>query len=106
MPQEDVRQFVRHDAGDFALACRRVEHAAMDEHRPAGQREGVDLLQVDWRERVFVDRLLQLRWRGSHEAVTEHCEIAGDRLVLDDWVFLADFSGGLLARASTSSSGV
>jgi hypothetical protein len=67
----------------------------MDEHRPAGQREGVDFLQVDRRERVLVDRLLQLRRRRSHEAVAEHREIAGNRLVLDDWVLLADFSGGL-----------
>ena len=45
--QRDVRNLVRHDAGDFAFGLRRFDHAAMEEHRPAGQRKRVDLLLVD-----------------------------------------------------------
>ncbi len=58
MPQQHVRQLVRHDAGDLAFSCSGVEHAAVHEHRTAGQREGIDLFQVHRRERVLVDRLL------------------------------------------------
>ena len=36
MPQQHVRQLVRHDADDLAFGCRGVEHAAVDEHRPPG----------------------------------------------------------------------
>ena len=50
--QEDMAQLVRHHADDFSFARRRFEHAAVDEHRPAGQCERVDLFEVHRRERV------------------------------------------------------
>ena len=90
-------ELVRHDADHFALGRRRIEHAAVDEHRSARQREGVDLLQVHRRERILVDRLLELGRRHSHQAIAERRQIARDPLVLDDRVLLADFGGGLAA---------
>ena len=35
VPQQHVAQLVRHDADDFSFAARRLEHAAVDEHRSA-----------------------------------------------------------------------
>ena len=55
--KQDVRQLVRHDADDLAFGRGRVEHAAVDEHRSARQRERIDLFQVDRRERILVDRI-------------------------------------------------
>ena len=71
--------------------CRRLEHAAVDEHRSARQREGVDLLQVHRRERVLEHRLVQLRRRRRDEPLPEPIEIAGERRVVDDRVLLAHF---------------
>ncbi len=36
VPQHDVTQLVGQDAGHFALGARGLDHAAVDEHRPAG----------------------------------------------------------------------
>lgn len=44
MSKQHVRQLVRHDADDFSFGGG-VEHAAVDEHRPAGERKGIDLFQ-------------------------------------------------------------
>ena len=52
VPQHDVRELVRHDAGDLAFRLRRLNHAAVQEHRPARQREGVDVAEIDDVERV------------------------------------------------------
>ena len=71
VPQQHVRQLVRHHADDFAFRRRRVEHAAVDEHRAARQRERVDLFQVHRRERILVDRLLELRRRRRDESIAE-----------------------------------
>jgi hypothetical protein len=62
MTKQDVRQLVRHHADDLGFRRRRVEHAAVHEHRPAGQRKGIDLFEVHRRERILVDRLLEF-WR-------------------------------------------
>ena len=77
--QQDVRQLVRHHASDFAFRRRRVEHAPLNEHRPARERERVDLLQVHRRERVPIHRLVQFRRRRSHQSIAERREISGDR---------------------------
>ncbi len=71
VPQQHVRQLVRHHADDLAFGRGRVEHAAVHEHRPARQRKRVDLLQVHRRERILVDRLLELRRRTRHEPIAE-----------------------------------
>ena len=58
--QDHVAQLVRHDAGHFIVGARRLQHAAVEEHRAARQREGVDLSQVDDVERVSERRLLEV----------------------------------------------
>ena len=47
VPQRDVADLVGHDARGFAFGLGRLDHAAVDEHRSAGQREGVDVAHVD-----------------------------------------------------------
>ena len=49
--QEHMAQLVGHYADDLAFTRRRLEHAAVDEHRPARKRKGVDFLEVHRRER-------------------------------------------------------
>ena len=58
--QDHVRQLVRHDPGNFPFRARRLNHAAIQEHRPAGQGERVDLTQVHDLERVPELRLTEL----------------------------------------------
>ena len=89
---------MRHHARDFRFFGRRVEHAALHEHRSARQRERVDVFQVHRRERVLVDRLLQFRRRRGDEAVANLREVLRDVLVLDDGVLLADFRRGFLSE--------
>ena len=49
--QQDVGQLVGHHANHLAFRGGRGEHAPLHEHRPARERERVDLLQVHRRER-------------------------------------------------------
>jgi hypothetical protein len=63
MAQRDVRHFVRHHSGDFTLALRGFHHAAIEEHRAARQREGVDVFLVHDVKRVLELRVLEL---GRH----------------------------------------
>ena len=44
--QDDVREFVRHHAGNLVVGARRLEHPPIEEHRAARQRKRVDLAQV------------------------------------------------------------
>src|SRR5205085_1943788 len=57
VPECDVADLVGHHPRDLAFTVRRLEHAAVDEHRSAGQREGVDLADVDPFERVLEFRM-------------------------------------------------
>ncbi len=95
MAEQHVAQLVRHDADDFALALRCLEHAAVDEHRAAGQREGVDLFQVHRRERIFEHGVVQFGRRRCYQPLAQAIEIAGERRVRDDRVLLAYFRGRL-----------
>ena len=63
--QQHVTELVRHHAGDLAVGVRRFDHPAVDEHRPAGQREGVDLLHVHHLERVLELRMPQFAGESS-----------------------------------------
>src|SRR6185436_16831890 len=75
MAQQNVGQLVGHDSYDLALGCRRVEHAAVHEHRSAGKSKSVDFLQVHWRERVLVDWLLEFGRGSRHEPVAQLREV-------------------------------
>ena len=88
VPQRDVAELVRHDAGDLAFGLRRLDHAAIDEHRSAGQRERVDLADVDDLERVAEPRVL-LDPAGSRDQpppdvlhVRRHLIVPHDRQLL------------------------
>jgi hypothetical protein len=93
MAKQHVRQFVRHHPGNLALGSSRLEHAAMDEHRPARERECVDLFQVHRRERVLVHGFFQLGGSSGDQSIAELGEIPRDSFVLDDRVLPLDLSG-------------
>jgi hypothetical protein len=73
--QDDVADFVGHDAGYFAFRLGRLDHAAIDEHRSAGQRKGVDIANIDGFEAVFELGLLQLRWDGVDQPAAQFFHI-------------------------------
>ena len=58
--QQDMAQFVSHHSHYLALAVRRFDHAAIDEHRPARQRKRVDFADVHRFERVPELGMLEL----------------------------------------------
>ena len=64
-----VADLVGHHAGDFAFVLGRFEHAAVDEHRAARQRERVDLANVHHLEGVVelrvAERLREWRRRAG-----------------------------------------
>ncbi len=76
--QQHVRELVRHYAGNFALGRRRFDHPAVDEHRPAGQRERVDVLEIHRGERVLERRVVQLARRGLNQPIAKALEIAAE----------------------------
>jgi hypothetical protein len=98
MPKQHVGELVGHHAGHFRFRGRRLEHAAVDEHRPARQRERVDLFQIHRRERVLVDRVLEFGRGPCDEPVSEDRKIAGDACILDDRVLPADLGRGFAAE--------
>jgi hypothetical protein len=93
MPQQHVRQLVRHHADHFAFRRRRLEHAAVDEHRSAGQRESVDLFQIQRRERILVTLVIQLRRRRCNQAVAHRRQVLRDALVANHRILLANLGG-------------
>jgi hypothetical protein len=95
---------VSHHARDFRFFGRRVEHAALHEHRSVRQRERVDVFQIHRRERVLVDRLLQFRRRRGDEAVANLREVLRDVLVVDDGVLLAELATRLPFRTARPAS--
>jgi hypothetical protein len=98
MTKQDVRQLVRHHADDLGFRRRRVEHAALHEHRPARQRKGIDLLEVHRRERILVDRLVEFRRCGRDQAISQRGQIARDLPVLDDRIPLPNLCCGFAAE--------
>ena len=60
VPENHVAQLVRHDACHFCVGARRFDHPAVEKHRPARQREGVDLFEIDDVEAVTELGLLQV----------------------------------------------
>ena len=60
VPKNDVTELVRHHARDFTLRCRRLDHAAVDEHRSARERKGIDFAHIDCLEGVLEFRVAQI----------------------------------------------
>ena len=79
MTEDDVAQLVRHHPRDFAVGVRRLDHAAVDEHRTAWQREGVDLFDVHDFERVLKLGMPQIGRDDRHQPVSdvldERCDV-------------------------------
>ena len=73
---------VRHDARHFAFGLGRLEHAAVEEHRPARQRERVDLLEVDDLEAVAERRLAELGRNVVDQLLAEPLDEVFDPLVV------------------------
>ncbi len=61
MAQGHVGHLVGQHAGQLRFASRRLEQAAVYVHRPAGEREGVDLGGVHRLDRVGIARARSLR---------------------------------------------
>jgi hypothetical protein len=98
MPQDDVAQLVRHDAGDFIIRAGRLEHAAVQKHRAAGQREGVDLPKVDDIKGVSKRRLLQSPRNVSDESTPDPFDERVGRPIVQHWQLLADFGRRLAPK--------
>ena len=94
MPEEHVTQLVSHHADNFTFSGRRFEHAAVDEHRAARQRERVDLLEIHRRKRVFEHRIVQVRRRRGDEPLAQPIEVTRERRVGDDRILLPYFGRG------------
>ena len=75
VPQRDVGDLVRHDAGDFAFRLGRLDHASIEEHRAARQREGVDVLLVHDVERIAELGVAELRRNRRDEPPTDVLDI-------------------------------
>ena len=76
--ERDVRDLVRHDARDLAFVPRRFDHSAIEEHRPAGQRERVDLGLVDDLEAVAELGVLELTRNRLDEVASDPLHITVD----------------------------
>ena len=98
VPQHDVTQLVSHHAGDFAFGVRGFDHPAVDEHRSAWQREGVDLADVHDLERVPELRVLELGWHRGDEPVAEGLDVRRHLVVAQDGQLPLRFRGGLEAQ--------
>jgi hypothetical protein len=89
-----VAQLMCHDARHFIVSAGRLEHAAVEEHRAAGQRERVDLPQVHDIERVSKRRLLQPRGNGGHEPAADLFDECVGGPIVQQRQLLTDFGGG------------
>jgi hypothetical protein len=86
--QRDVRHLVRHHARDLAFRLGRFDHAAVEKHRTARQREGIDVLLIDDIERVCELRVLELRWHRLSEPPSDPLDVVVDPLVVQHRQFL------------------
>src|SRR5687768_9993828 len=85
-----MRELVRDHPGDLAVISRRVEHAAIHEDGPPGERKGIDLPAIDDVKRVSEPRLLQSagdrcdQTRADLLDIVLRPSIAGDRQLLPE----------------------
>ena len=68
MTLRDVRDFVRHHAGEFAFVFRFQHQAGIDADEAAGQREGVDAGVAHREEAEALARRHELRSTGDSPA--------------------------------------
>ena len=89
VPKNDVTELVRHHAGDFTLGGRRFDHAAVDEHRSARERKGVDFAHVDRLERVLEFRMAEIRGNDVDETPADVLHVRRHRVVVHDRQLIA-----------------
>ena len=106
MTQGHVTQLVGHDAGRFAFGMRRFDHAAVEVHRPAGQRKRVDLAHIDDGEGVAELGMPQLGRDDRHQPLAHRHDRRRHRVVAQDRQLLFDLGGGLAAELHVLRRGV
>ena len=98
MAQNHVTQLVSHDTCHFGVRVRGFDHPAVEEHRAAGQREGVDLSEIDDIEGVAERRLPQVARNGVDQPVADSLHELVSGLVADEWQLLPHFRRCLLTE--------
>ncbi len=98
VPQHDVRELVRHHAGDFTFGSRRLDHSAIQEHRSAGQRKRVDVAQVDDVEGVAERRLAELTRYHRDEPLADILDELFRALVVEQRHLLTDLTSRLASE--------
>ena len=88
VPQRDVADFVREHAGNFALVLCCLQHPAVDVHRTAGQRERIQVADIDDVERVAELRMPKLARYRLSQALPYALHIAVDAIVAKHWKLL------------------
>src|SRR4029453_6031214 len=86
--ENDVTQFVSHDAGDLAFVLCGFDHSPVDVHRSTRKREGVDFADVDKLERVLELRMAQFRRDDIDEPTTNIPNVARQQFVAENWQLL------------------
>ena len=104
--QGHVRDLVRHHPRHFGFGLGRLDHAAVQEHRSARQRERVDLPEIDDVEAVAELRLTIVGRDGLDETVADPLREVLDALVVQHRHLLTDFRGRLLPELDVLLGGV
>jgi hypothetical protein len=97
---------MRHHAGDLALALGRFDHAAVEEHRPAWQREGVDVFLVHHVEGVLELRMLELGRHCLGESLSDPLDVVIDAVVVEHRQLFLRLRGGLASELHVFGDGV
>ena len=97
MAQSDVADFVGEHASYFTLIFRSLQHSAIDVHRAARQREGIQIAHVDDVEGVSEFRMPELIRNVLHEALADPLDIVVDAVVTQHWKLLRNFARSLAA---------
>ena len=79
MPRRDVRDLMRHHAGQLGFGVRFQDQARVDEEEAARKREGVDILGVD-----HLDRERNLGVGIAHQVLAHAIDVLGDLGIVDD----------------------
>ena len=98
VPQDDVRDLVPHHARDLGFRPGRFDHAAVQEHRSAGQRERVDLAKIDDVEAVAEFRLPVLGRDGADETLADPLREVLDAVIVQHRHLLPDLGRRLLTE--------
>jgi hypothetical protein len=96
--QRHVRNLVRHHAGHLGFRLRLLDHAAIEEHRSAGQGERVDLLLVHDVERVAEPAVAVLGRDRLHQPATHVLDVVVHALVVQQRELFLDLVRRFLAK--------